>query len=44
MRINKLNISKTDLKNKIEALKQIISHIEEKKNRVKSKIKQLKKN
>ena len=43
MRINKLNISKTDLKNKIEALKQIISHIEEGKNRVKSKIKQLKK-
>ena len=43
LRINKLNISKTDLKNKIEALKQIISHIEEGKNRVKSKIKQLKK-
>ena len=42
LRINKLNISKTDLKNKIEALKQIISHIEEGKNRVKSKIKQLK--
>ena len=43
MRINKLNISKTDLKNKIEALKQIISHIEEVKNDVKLKIKQLKK-
>ena len=43
LRINKLNISKIDLKNKIEALKQIISHIEEGKNRVKSKIKQLKK-
>ena len=43
LRVNKLNISKTDLKNKIEALKQIISHIEEGKNRVKSKIKQLKK-
>ena len=42
MRVNKLNISKTDLKNKIEALKQIISHIEERKNRVKIKIKQLK--
>ena len=43
MRVNKLNISKTDLKNKIEALKQIISHVEEGKNRVKIKIKQLKK-
>ena len=43
LRINKLNIPKTDLKNKIEALKQIISHIEEGKNRVKSRIKQLKK-
>ena len=43
LRINKINISKTDQKNKIEALKQIISHIEEGKNRVKSKIKQLKK-
>ena len=41
LRVNKLNISKTDLKNKIEALK-LISHIEEGKNRVKSKIKQLK--
>ena len=43
LRINKLNISKTDLKNKIEALKQIISHIEVGKNRVKGKIKELKK-
>ena len=43
LRVNKLNISKTDLKNKIEALKQIISHIEEGKNRIKSKIKQLQK-
>ena len=43
LRVNKLNFSKVDLKNKIEALKQIISHIEEGKNRVKSKIKQLKK-
>ena len=42
MRINKLNISKTDLKNKIEALKQIISHIEQAKEGVKLKIKQLK--
>ena len=42
LRVNKLNISKTDLKNKMEALKQIFSHIEEGKNRVKSKIKQLK--
>ena len=43
MRINKLNISKTDQKNKIEALKQKISHIEEVKEGVKLKIKQLKK-
>ena len=43
LRINKLNISKTDLKNKIEALEQIISHIEEVKEEVKLKIKQLKK-
>ena len=43
LRINKLNISKTDQKNKIEALKQIISHIEEVKEGVKLKIKQLKK-
>ena len=43
LRVIKLNISKTDLKNKIEALKQIISHIEEVKNEVKLKIKQLKK-
>ena len=43
MGINKLNISKTDQKNKIEALKQIISHIEEVKEVVTIKIKQLKK-
>ena len=43
LRINKLNISKTDQKNKIEALKQIIPHIEEVKEGVKLKIKQLKK-
>ena len=42
LRVNKLNISKTDLKNKIEALKQIISHIEQAKEEVKLKIKQLK--
>ena len=43
MRVNKLNISKTDLKNKIQALKQIISHIEQAKEEVKLKIRQLKK-
>ena len=43
LRVNKLNISKTDLKNKIEALKQINSHIEQAKEGVKLKIKQLKK-
>ena len=43
LRINKLNISKTDQKIKIEALKQIISQIEEVKEGVKLKIKQLKK-
>ena len=43
MRIIKLNISKTDQKNKIEALKQKIPHIEEVKEGVKLKIKQLKK-
>ena len=43
MRVNELNNSKTDLKNKIEALKQIIPHIEEAKEQVKLKIKELKK-
>ena len=43
LRVNKLNFSKTDQKNKIEALKQIISHIEEVKEETKLKIKQLKK-
>ena len=43
LRIIKLNISKTDLKNKIEALKQIISHVEDAKGGVKLKIKELKK-
>ena len=43
LRVKKLNISKTDLKNKIEALKQIISHIEYVKDVVKLNIKQLKK-
>ena len=42
LKINKLKFSKTDLKNKIEALNQIISHIEEAKEEVKLKIKQLK--
>ena len=42
LRVNKLNNTKSDLKNKIEALKQIISHIEEVKEGVKLKIKQLK--
>ena len=41
--VNKLNTSKTDLRNKIEALKQMISHIEEVKDGIKRKIKQLKK-
>ena len=43
LRVNKLNISKSDLKNEIEALKQIISHIEEVKDQIKIKIEQLKK-
>ena len=43
LKVNKLNISKTNLKNKIDALKQIISHIEQAKEEVKLKIKQLKK-
>ena len=43
LKINKLKFSKTDLKNKIDALNQIISHIEEAKDEVKLKIKQLKK-
>ena len=43
LRINKLNLSKTDLRNKIDVLNQIISHIEEVKEGVKLKIKQLKK-
>ena len=42
MRVNELNISNTDHKNKREALKQIISHIEQAKEGVKLKIKQLK--
>ena len=43
LRVNNLNISKTDLKNKIQALKQIISHIEDAKRGVNLKIKELKK-
>ena len=42
-RINELKNSKTDVENKIEALKQIILHNEEVKDEVKLKIKQLKK-
>ena len=43
LRLKELNISKTDIKNEIDALKQIISHIEEVKEQFKFKIKQLKK-
>ena len=42
MRIIELKNSKTDLRNKIDALNQIISHIEEVKDGVKLKIKELK--
>ena len=42
-RLNELIISKTDIRNKIDALKQIISHIEEIKDQVKLIIKELKK-
>ena len=43
MRVIELKISKTDLRNKIDALKHLFSHIEEVKERVKIKIKELKK-
>ena len=43
MKLNELMNSKTDFKNKIDALKQIISHVEEVKDQVKLKIKQFKK-
>ena len=43
LKINKLKFSKIDIKNEIEALEQIISHIEDIKNKVKLKIKELKK-
>ena len=43
LKINKLKFSKIDIKNEIEALNQIISHIEEVKDEVKLKIKELKK-
>ena len=43
LKLNELNNSKIELKNKINALKQIISHIEEVKDDVKFKSKQLKK-
>ena len=42
LRVSELKNSKTDLRNKIDALNQIISHIEEAKGEVKLKIKQLK--
>ena len=42
LRVTELKNSKTDLRNKIDALNQIISHIEEVKEEVKLKIKQLK--
>ena len=37
LRLNELNISETDIRNKIDALKQIIPHIEEVKEQVKVK-------
>ena len=43
LRLNDLNTSKTELENKIDALRQIISHIQEVKYEVKLKIKQVKK-
>ena len=42
-KINELIISKTDIRNKINALKQIISHVEKVKDSVKLKIEELKK-
>ena len=42
LKINKLKFSNTDLKNKIDAMTQIISHIEDAKDKIKPKIKQLK--
>ena len=42
LRVIELKISKTDLRNKVDALNQIISHIEDVKEQVKLKIKQLK--
>ena len=43
LKINKLKFSKIDIKNEVEALEQIISHIEDVKDEVKLKIKELKK-
>ena len=43
LRLNELNKSQTDLRNKIDALKQIISHIEELKKQVKIKTKKIRK-
>ena len=42
LKIIKLKFSKTDLKNKIDAMTQLISHIEDAKDKIKLKIKQLK--
>ena len=42
LRLIELKISKTDLRNKIDALNQIISHVEDVKEEIKLKIKQLK--
>ena len=42
-RLDELKSTKTDIRNKIDALNQIISHTEEAKDQIKIKIKQLKK-
>ena len=44
LRVVKLKNSKTDIRNKIDALKQVISHIDEKKDEVKLRNKESKKN
>ena len=43
-RINELNNAKTELKNKTDALRQLVSYIEEVKDEVKLKFKDLKEN
>ena len=42
MRLNELNVSKTDLRNKMDAIEQILSHIEEEKDQVELKVRKLK--